>query len=93
VWLTPEPLGFCRVNCPFQNRPKGERRRAGQECCKGFDLVRHLLEHNRKAKPFVRTADPVRIIEKIIREQSSDGVRPLALVPAEVLASALELPL
>ena len=43
-------------------------------------INRYLGEHNRKPKPFVWTADPDRIIEKVQSWAPSDRVRPLASV-------------
>jgi hypothetical protein len=41
-------------------------------------INRYLGEHNRKPKPFVWTADPDRIIEKVSRRAPSDRVTLLA---------------
>jgi hypothetical protein len=39
--------------------------------------VRYLGEHNRKPKPFIWTADPNRIIEKLCRACQNVGIKPL----------------
>ncbi len=52
-------------------------------------IHRYLADHNERAKPFVWTADPAAILEKVRRGETSIGVTTLAL-PGPVLWPLLE---